>query len=144
MKKFEKKLLPRGEVIISEGELSNDAFILLKGEVKIHKKRKDGQYLTLDTITPGQLFGEMALFSSSARTASAVAITDVELKVINKEQFQKLFLKSAPEIRVLLILMAERLKKTTALASDLSFEAQMAKFDDMFTEEILQNIIFPE
>lgn len=143
METLQTKSFPRGSVIIKEGEISNEAYIVSKGMVKIVKQRRDGQTLTLAEMGPGQLFGEMCLFGSVERTASIIAITDVELNVIDKEHFQEVFRNTPLEAKLIIVLLARRLQKTSELASDLSLDAQIAKFDDVFSDVDLKNIIFP-
>src|SRR5688572_27959249 len=66
-------LANRGEVFI-RADAEGCAYIVASGRVAI---REGGR--VIDTIEPGELFGEMALIDPEPRSASAVAIGPTEL-----------------------------------------------------------------
>jgi CRP-like cAMP-binding protein len=78
----------RGETIIQEGECLTSIYIILKGSVKIVKK-VDGRTILLAKLKPGELFGEMAMFSRNRRHSDAVAGDDVQLLKIDDDFFKK-------------------------------------------------------
>lgn len=65
---------------------------------------------------PGDFFGEVAALDNGPRTATVVAVTDMELVVLSRREFEML-VESSPEIanRVLKA-MAERLRRANAAA----------------------------
>ncbi|MGK0179753.1 MAG: CRP/FNR family cyclic AMP-dependent transcriptional regulator, partial [Nitrospinales bacterium] len=65
-----------GDVIITEGIMSNNAYVVLKGSVKISKK-VDKKIVSVGTLKEGDVFGEMGLISQSVRSANISAIGDV-------------------------------------------------------------------
>lgn len=84
----ERRKLKAGEVIFSEGSDPHaEAYLVHAGVVEI-RKRFDGTERVLNTMHEGDLFGEMALFRHSPRSASAVAQTDVELVIITNERLE--------------------------------------------------------
>ncbi|MBI2837419.1 MAG: ATP-binding cassette domain-containing protein [Acidobacteria bacterium] len=60
-----------GEVVIREGEPSEDVCLLLGGRVGVLAGGASG---LLHTLRPGDLFGEMAFFHAAPRSASCVAL----------------------------------------------------------------------
>jgi cAMP-binding proteins - catabolite gene activator and regulatory subunit of cAMP-dependent protein kinases len=80
-----------GGVIFREGEQADELFVIKSGYVRIQIGNREMADLTTDSI-----FGEMALIDSEPRSATAVAITDVELVPISEKQF--LFLVSQTPI----------------------------------------------
>lgn len=74
-----------GETIFDQGDYGNKLYVVVKGEVEVLK----GSDL-LTTLGPGQLFGEIALVSDNARTATVRAKTDVDLVTVSRHAFQKL------------------------------------------------------
>lgn len=64
-----------GEVIISEGDPSNDVFLIISGKVKITKESGRKQVL-LTTQGQNSFFGEMTLIDGKRRSATVTATED--------------------------------------------------------------------
>lgn len=147
MNSFDVKTYTRGETIIKEGDPADRAFIINKGQVKIQKVREDGQFFELATLGPGQVFGEMCLFGSKKRSASVVALTDIQVKVLYKDHFMSILKDTPQEIKLMISLLSNRLRKTSEMASRLSLDLQKSTIDQDFLESFVkdnyQNIIFP-
>ncbi len=71
-----------GETIFARGDGSAEMYGVIEGVVEIRIDDK-----TLETVTAGAFFGEMALIDASARSASAVAQTRCRLAVLDEERF---------------------------------------------------------
>ncbi len=78
---------PAGSVIITEGELGDAAYIIASGEVEAYKDI-DGERVSLRVMGPGEVFGEMAIFASSSRSASVVALRDTALIMVTGDVIQ--------------------------------------------------------
>jgi EAL domain-containing protein (putative c-di-GMP-specific phosphodiesterase class I) len=73
-----------GEPIFSQGGQGKTAFLVESGEVEI-STTKNGRKLVISRLGPGEIFGELALFSDQPRSASATATCDSELAIITPE-----------------------------------------------------------
>ena len=73
-----------GESIFSQGGQGKTAFLIESGEVEI-STTKNGRKLVISRLGPGEIFGELALFSDQPRSASAKAISASELAIITPE-----------------------------------------------------------
>ena len=73
-----------GESIFSQGGQGKTAFLIESGEVEI-STTKNGRKLVISRLGPGEIFGELALFSDQPRSASAKATCDSELAIITPE-----------------------------------------------------------
>src|SRR6516225_5771642 len=71
-----------GDVIFKQGDTGRELFTIKSGKVEI----RIGNHV-LDTLSPGNIFGEMALIDSAPRNATAVAITDATLIAVSQKQF---------------------------------------------------------
>ncbi len=69
---FEARVVEAGGVIIEEGAIGNEAFIVARGEVAVRRGQGDGA-IVLARLQNGAVFGEMALVSRAPRAASVVA-----------------------------------------------------------------------
>ena len=79
---------------------------------------------------PGELFGEIALFDGSTRTASAAAIGHTDLLRIHRDHFLP-YIKANPDLLLaMLLLLCQRLRWTGSIIEDaafLAFPARLAK-----------------
>lgn len=79
----------QGDVIIRKGDLSDSMFLVLSGEVRA-RLRVGGHDTSLGTMGPGELFGEVAMLSQTARSADVVAETPTRLLRLTSERFQEM------------------------------------------------------
>lgn len=119
--------------IFKEGEMNNSMFIILQGNVEIFFTVNNSQ-TRLALMKPGDFFGEMALFSSNPRSATARAITNCELAVIESKQQLENFLVKNPKFAAKMVsIMADRLAKTNELLIS-SMENAVAKKIEFSTD----------
>ena len=71
--------LKAGETIFKEGETAKELYVIRSGQVEIRLGNR-----LLATLVANDIFGEMALFDSAPRSATAVAKTDVALVPVSK------------------------------------------------------------
>ena len=79
------------QTLFNEGDSTQELYILLKGVVELRRQfvRNPGDFL-LATLHPGQLFGEMSILSGHRRSATAIAISDVETAVLSSKNLTQL------------------------------------------------------
>ena len=106
-------------VIFEEGAEGDELFIVISGCVKIYTHITDNVDKTLITLRDGGLFGEFAVISEDYRTASARAMQDCELIVINQSKFEALLndhpIVGKKILDVFVRIISDRLKNTTEL-----------------------------
>lgn len=96
---------PAGSVIIQEGDDGNRMYIVIKGKVDISLKNRN-----IGSVLPGEILGEMALLNSDVRSATATALTDCQLALIDQASFQ-LLLKHVPDFALHIVnVLATRLQ----------------------------------
>lgn len=77
-----KRNFARGKSIFKEGDLGDEFFVVVRGQVEIRSGDRH-----FETLGPDGIFGEMALIDDSPRSATAVALTDVTVAPIKENQF---------------------------------------------------------
>ena len=94
-----------GETIFQTYDMGAEMYVVLEGEVEL---TIDGK--TLETLGPGEPFGEMALIDQSPRTATAIAKTACKLAVVPEKRF--LFMvQTTPQFALQIMkVMADRLR----------------------------------
>jgi len=108
-----------GEIIIKEGDVGSEMFIVHKGGVEILKRTRAGDDYTVIKLKADQnvFFGELALIDDDKRSATVTASQDSDFIVISKSDFIKLG-NTLPIVglvitRAISIILAGRLRKTT-------------------------------
>jgi small-conductance mechanosensitive channel/CRP-like cAMP-binding protein len=87
----------RGDVITKQGNQAHWLYILAFGEAEVLYEPPAGAPRVIGAVHAGEFFGEMALLSGDARSATVVAKTDVECYRLDRASFQEL-LSARPEI----------------------------------------------
>jgi CRP-like cAMP-binding protein len=97
-----------GKELIRQGERGREFFVLVDGSVDVSK---DGR--KVNTLGPGDFFGEIALVANTPRTATVTTATDVDLLVVTAQSFRSL-LDHQPQLATkVLEALAERLAPET-------------------------------
>ena len=74
-----------GETIFRQSDPGDALFVLLEGYVDI---LRDGA--VINTLAPGECFGEIAVLGETTRTASAVAVGEVRTLTLDAPRFRKI------------------------------------------------------
>ena len=85
---FNKKEFKKGELLLKEGQLGTECYIILRGKVEVFKHIV-GKKVVLGTLTAGDIVGEMALITAQPRTANVIATERTETVVLDKNTFSK-------------------------------------------------------
>ena len=113
--------LRKGQSLFKEGDDGDHLFIVSNGKVKLGTKSPDGRENLLMILGPGDMFGDLSLFDSGPRTASAVAVTDTKLLSLGQDKVIP-WVKEHPEVSLhLLARLASRLRRTNEVVGDLVF-----------------------
>src|SRR5215208_3229165 len=85
--------LSSSETLFEAGEPGDSLFIVRSGSIELYIKDTAGQKIVLTVADKGDLFGELSLLDSGPRTATAVALTQAELLVLDRDDLLLLFQK---------------------------------------------------
>ena len=100
-----------GAVIFREGEVSDSAYLLISGVVKIVKDFDTAHEKTIALVGKGEYFGEMGAIDSYPRSATAVAKGEVDCATVSPEEFMDTLVKQPTEAIELLKVLFERLRR---------------------------------
>jgi alkyl hydroperoxide reductase subunit AhpC/uncharacterized protein (DUF924 family) len=75
-----------GDTILSEGDAGDSAFLIVSGTVEVRIGAGDRARI-LGLLGPGEVFGEMSLIDPAPRSATVIAMSDVECVVTTYAEF---------------------------------------------------------
>lgn len=98
----EDRVVPARSLVFKRGAPGDSFWVILSGKVRVFRSDDQGVEITLSELGPGQSFGEVALLTGEARSASVEALEETQALVLSKEQFEQV-LKSHPEVSLTFI-----------------------------------------
>lgn len=102
--------VPAGTVLFREGDAGEQMYVVQSGQVQISRRLGERDQV-LAVVEPGEFFGEMAIVTGRARSATAVVVEDARLLVIDSRTFEDM-LHAKTEIAVRMIRsLAHRLQR---------------------------------
>ncbi len=96
------------DIIFCEFEPGYEFYFVQSGKVKITKLIKDREK-TIDVLSDGDVFGEMAILESEPRSATAIAMTHVKLLKFHRDNFDTLLLGNPQLAYKLLLIFSKRI-----------------------------------
>jgi CRP-like cAMP-binding protein len=105
--------LDDGEVLFRRGEPGDALYVVESGQVRVFTLDEAGRELTLNTMNPGEAFGELALLDDRPRSASIAAIGPTKLRCLRREDFLSRVHTSAALTNRVIQLLSERTRHMT-------------------------------
>jgi signal-transduction protein with cAMP-binding, CBS, and nucleotidyltransferase domain len=96
-----------GETVIRAGDPGSSMFVVHNGRVSVQVS-ENGKPRTVATLTEGDFFGEMALFTGEPRTANVVAVEETEVLEIGHGAMKRVFDTNPDLVESLSHIIAER------------------------------------
>lgn len=112
----------RGEIIFREGDPGDTCYVVRSGTVSIRREHPDGRARALAELRPGSIFGELSMFGSETRSATAEALEETSLVAILRGDIQRV-IRSSPEIAFkMLAELADRVRLVNEQLARQSFQ----------------------
>jgi putative ABC transport system ATP-binding protein len=96
--KMQRRFFAKNDVIIRQGDSGDEFFLISQGAVDVLRRTEDGGERRLETLNRGRYFGERALIDDAPRNATCIAVTDVQVFVLDKSSFRRA-LENSPSFR---------------------------------------------
>ena len=110
-----------GDTIMRKEDEGQSLFIVERGSVRVYLPSLQGADLTLALLGPGDFVGDLSLLDGQPRSASADAMEDTNVLILERSDFIEL-LRSRPDAAMaVMTVVAKRLRNTDEMASDLAF-----------------------
>lgn len=115
-----------GQIILKEGSYGDALYLILSGKVEV-SKIIDGRKAVVAVLDQGAVLGELSFIDKKPRPATATAVGEVMVGVIDKEFLEYEVNKMSYEFSLVLNALAERLRKTTEAYAELKAENDRLK-----------------
>lgn len=132
------KEFTKGDVIFTEGNVSNTLYFINEGKIKLYKYTKDGKEQILHILSEGEFFGELELIKPSKYRFNAKAIENAKICTLTKDEMKEIMM-GKPEIGLkVLETIGERLSRVENLAQNLATNDVDSRMAYLLTDLIEQ------
>lgn len=111
-----------GEAIVQDGSLGDALFLILSGQVAVHRGQQ-----TFATLGGGEFFGEMSLVEPAPRSASVTAMSATFLFRLPHDKLRELLSEDPQSASVLLVqvvkTLSDRLRRANQMLSSVDLLA---------------------
>jgi CRP-like cAMP-binding protein len=106
------RTFPRGQALFTEGDLGERVFMIERGWVTLRTHGPDGEEMILALRGPGEVVGEMSAFDGAPRTATAVAVGQVQAIVAPARTIASLLERDVAAANEFARILARRLRES--------------------------------
>jgi CRP-like cAMP-binding protein len=99
-----------GQHVFKEGEPSKAMYLVQKGTLSV-RKMKGSVHVEIARIYSNEVLGELSFFDRMPRSASALALTEVELLEIRFDSLDPVYDKVPAYLKTIVAAVAERLRR---------------------------------
>jgi len=100
------------DVLCRQGEPATAMIIVTAGRIQLSTAEADGRMRTVRQLAEGDFFGEIALFARERHTATASALTDSRVLVLEYDEFEALVASRPQLMRNMLAAISRRAVQT--------------------------------
>jgi len=122
-----RKTISQGTEILRAGSAGDEAVLVLRGRVRLVAYGVDRREVVLALRGPGELIGEMAALGAGRRTATGVALDEVEVGFLSAQALLN-FLREHPDAGLVMIrMLVRRLAEATQDVVDLATQDSVGR-----------------
>ena len=104
-----------GEVVLKEGELSFEAYIIESGVARVTKSGPKDESIFLADLEEDEIFGELGWLDRSPRSATVTAKTRLAIRVLKEEDAVQFITHNPEALLPILRVLGSRLRETLRL-----------------------------
>jgi CRP-like cAMP-binding protein len=109
-----------GDVVVREGDSADRLYCLVEGEVQVVKNYLEPGAQTVDVLSPGDYFGEMALVGDDVKRSATVVTTETsKFLALGKDAFRTAILGNANIAYTMLVEAFRRLRQANDIIATL-------------------------
>jgi len=124
-----------GRIVITEGDLARDLYVVVTGEVEVTKKSKSGRSARIALLGPGDCFGEMAVVDVQPRSASLRTLAPSRLLRMSAVDLERLRHEDMPSYAQVVMNLARELSRRLRTADGLIADLVVQVWDSYLTSD---------
>lgn len=134
----ERMQLEEGETLFEQGDPSRALYVIEAGQVQVRSRTEGGEDIVLAELGSGTVVGEMSIISGGSRSATVVALEELQLFRLSRESFESLRGQDRPAAYKIIVRLArtlgERRRETDARVQEVFDDP--AKHLDEFEKQV--------
>jgi CRP/FNR family cyclic AMP-dependent transcriptional regulator len=128
----------KNTVVIQKGDESSTLYAVLEGRLKVSIADNEGKEVILNTLGPGDHFGELAILGEGPRTATVITLEDARLLTMSRSAFLDCLGKH-PDIALALIRhLADRVAQLTEQVASLALRDVYSRVRETLTANAVE------
>jgi CRP/FNR family transcriptional regulator, cyclic AMP receptor protein len=134
---------PRETRIFHEGDPGDACYIVREGSARVTREHPDGRAITLATLGPGAIFGELAMLDGERRSASVEASENTELVALPASDVRKLIREHPEMAEKLVVALTRRLREANERISRQSFQTVPSRVAGVLNQLLADEAVTP-
>jgi CRP/FNR family transcriptional regulator, cyclic AMP receptor protein len=134
---------PRETRIFHEGDSGDACYIVREGSCRVTREHPDGRAITLATLGPGAIFGELAMLDGERRSASVEATENTELVALPASDVRKLIREHPEMAEKLVVALTRRLREANERISRQSFQTVPSRVAGVLNQLLADEAVTP-
>ncbi len=128
----------KNTVVIQKGDESSTLYAVVEGRLKVSIADNEGKEVILNTLGPGDHFGELAILGEGPRTATVITLEDSRLLTMSRSAFLDCLGKH-PDIALALIRhLADRVAQLTEQVASLALRDVYSRVRETLTANAVE------
>ena len=107
--------LGAGTTMFQHGDPGGTLYVVKSGEVELYFKNDTGERIVLETVRPGQFFGDISLLDGGSRTSSALVTNALEALEVDRGDLEALIATSPQAAMHILAATGQRMRNTVMM-----------------------------
>jgi CRP/FNR family transcriptional regulator, cyclic AMP receptor protein len=134
---------PRETRIFHEGDPGDACYIVREGSCRVTREHPDGRAITLATLGPGAIFGELAMLDGERRSASVETTENTELVALPAGDLRKLIREHPEMAEKLVVALTRRLRDANERISRQSFQTVPSRVAGVLNQLLADEAVTP-
>ena len=140
VRRMRTRLFLKGRPVIQQGETGDSLFVVKEGFLDVFIRNESGVIVRVGQQVPGMYFGEMALLTGEARTATVTPSVDSVVLEIGKDDLEPMLLARPDAVRMLSEQLASRQLRNEKTLSEHS-QRELATQKDTLAQRLQARIL---
>jgi CRP/FNR family cyclic AMP-dependent transcriptional regulator len=134
---------PRDTRVFHEGDTGDACYIVKEGSCRVTREHPDGRAITLATLGPGAIFGELAMLDGERRSASVEATENTELLALPASDMRNLIREHPGMAEKLVVALTRRLREANERISRQSFQTVPSRVAGVLNQLLAEETVTP-